>query len=194
MFQFRWFGLRLTTANAAQRIASAGEPFPRRFRTKLHVLGTFTRLCTTRQEVFPWRLLRNAADLATCFVGVSFYRSLQGDRLLTSVAQVFNERGEGVIVKGAQAQLDKDDRQPHLSEDDARLLLKNAVQVYRREHRTSPARLVVHKTSKMTEGEVRGFRAAGDEHQIDAVELVSVRRSLTRLFREGTYPLFEEPS
>ena len=141
----------------------------------------------------PWRLLRNAADLATCFVGVSFYRSLQGDRLLTSVAQVFNERGEGVIVKGAQAQLDKDDRQPHLSEDDAHLLLKNAVQVYRREHRTSPARLVVHKTSKMTEGEVRGFRA-GDEHQIDAVELVSVRRSLTRLFREGTYPLFEEPS
>ncbi len=136
----------------------------------------------------PWRLLRNATDLATCFVGVSFYRSLQGDRLLTSVAQVFNERGEGVIVKGAQARLDKDDRQPHLSEEDAHLLLKNAVQVYRREHRTSPARLVVHKTSKTTEGEMRGFRAAGEEHGIDAVELVSVRRSLTRLFREGTYP------
>jgi hypothetical protein len=104
------------------------------------------------------------------------------------VAQVFNERGEGVIVKGSQAQLDKDDRQPHVSEEDARLLLKNAVQVYRKEHRTIPARLVVHKTSKMTDGEVRGFRAAGDEHQIDVVELVSVRRSLTRLFREGTYP------
>lgn len=136
----------------------------------------------------PWRLLRSAADLATCFVGVSFYRSIQGDRLLTSVAQVFNERGEGVIVKGPQAQLGKDDRQPHLSEEDARLLLKNAIHVYRREHRTSPARLIVHKTSKMTDGELRGFRAASDEHQIDVVELVSVRRSLTRLFREGTYP------
>ena len=109
----------------------------------------------------PWRLLRSAADLATCFVGVSFYRSIEGDRLLTSVAQVFNERGEGVIVKGAQAQLSKDDRQPHLSEEDAHLLLKNAINVYRKEHRTSPARLVVHKTSKMTGGEVRGFRAAG---------------------------------
>jgi hypothetical protein len=53
----------------------------------------------------PWRLLRSAADLSTCFVGVSFYRSLDGERLLTSVAQVFNERGEGVIVKGAQVQL-----------------------------------------------------------------------------------------
>ena len=136
----------------------------------------------------PWRLLRSAADLATCFVGVSFYRSIQGDRLLTSVAQVFNERGEGVIVKGAQAQLDKDDRQPHLSEEDTRALLKNAIHVYRREHRTSPARVVVHKTSKMTDGEVSGFRAASEEHQIDVIDLVSVRRSLTRLFREGTYP------
>ena len=136
----------------------------------------------------PWRLLRSAADLPTCFVGVSFYRSIEGDRLLTSVAQVFNERGEGVIVKGAQAQLSKDDRQPHLSEEDTKLLLENAINVYRREHRTSPARLVVHKTSKLTDGEMRGFRAAADKHQIDVVELVSVRRSLTRLFREGTYP------
>lgn len=52
----------------------------------------------------PWRLPRNPNELATCFVGISFYRSIDGDRILTSVAQVFNERGEGVIVKGAQAQ------------------------------------------------------------------------------------------
>jgi hypothetical protein len=136
----------------------------------------------------PWRLLRTSADLAACFVGVSFYRSIEADRLLTSVAQVFNERGEGVIVKGAQARLDKDDRQPHLSDEDARLLLQNAIRVYRREHRTSPARLVVHKMARMTDDEVRGFRAAADEQQIDVVALVSVRRSLTRLFREGAYP------
>jgi hypothetical protein len=136
----------------------------------------------------PWRLLRSASDLATCFVGISFYRTLHGDRLLTSVAQVFNERGEGVIVKGTQAQISKDDRQPHLSEDDANLLLKNAIHVYRKEHRTSPARLIVHKTSKLTIGEERGFQAAAEEHQIDVVELVSVRRSFSRLFREGSYP------
>ena len=136
----------------------------------------------------PWRLLRSAADLATCFVGISFYRSADGARLLTSVAQVFNERGEGVIVKGAQAQLSKDDRQPHLSQADAQALLSNAIAVYRREHRTSPARLVVHKTSKMNEAEVEGFQAASDDHKIDVMELLSLRRSLTRLFREGTYP------
>lgn len=136
----------------------------------------------------PWRLLRNSSDLSTCFVGISFYRTLDGDRLLTSVAQVFNERGEGVIVKGAQAQINKDDRQPHLSEDDARALLRNAISVYRREHRTTPARLVIHKTSKVTAGEEYGFRSAADTHEIDLMEILSMRRSFTRLFREGTYP------
>jgi hypothetical protein len=136
----------------------------------------------------PWRLLRRAADLATCFVGVSFYRSIEGDRLLTSVAQVFNERGEGVIVKGAQAQLSKDDRQPHLSEEDAHLLLKNAIDVYRKEHRTSPARLVVHKTSKMTDGEVRGFRAAADEQKIDVVDLVHGQEIANKIVSRGLVP------
>jgi hypothetical protein len=119
----------------------------------------------------PWRLLRNASDLATLFVGISFYRTVEGDRLLTSVAQVFNERGEGVIVKGSQAQLDKDDRQPHLSDNDAASLLQNAIQVYRREHPTGPARLVVNKTSRMTDGELRGFHAAAQAQNIDMVEL-----------------------
>ena len=50
----------------------------------------------------PWRLLRHVSDLHTCFVGVSFYRSVEGDKPLTSVAQVFNERGQGVIVKAAR--------------------------------------------------------------------------------------------
>lgn len=136
----------------------------------------------------PWRLLRDAAELMTCFVGISFYRTLDRSRLLTSVAQVFNERGEGVIVKGGQAQLDKDDKTPHLSEADALALLKEAIQVYRQEHRTSPARVVVHKTSRVLDEEARGFDAAAQEHSIDTVELLTVRRSLTRLFREGTYP------
>ena len=136
----------------------------------------------------PWRLLRNPSELTTCFVGISFYRSLDGDRIMTSVAQVFNERGEGVIVKGAQAELDKNDRQPRLKEDDAKALLKNAIAVYRKEHRTSPARLVVHKTSRLTAEEMRGFREAANEHDIEAVEMVSVKRSFTRLYREGMYP------
>jgi hypothetical protein len=40
----------------------------------------------------------------------------------------------------------------------------------------------------MTAEEAAGFDAAAQEHAIDAVELLTVRRSLTRLFRERTYP------
>ncbi|WP_327007975.1 hypothetical protein OHA72_12265 [Dactylosporangium sp. NBC_01737] len=34
--------------------------------------------------------------------------------LETSVAQVFNQRGDGVIVRGAPATVSRHDRQPHL--------------------------------------------------------------------------------
>jgi hypothetical protein len=136
----------------------------------------------------PWRLLRKANDLTTCFIGVSFYKSLEGDRLMTSIAQVFNELGEGVIVKGGPAKLDKQDRQPHVSEEDARLLLGTAIETYRREHHNMPARIVLHKTSKLTDGEQDGFRAATDDARIDLIDLLALRPSFTRLFRYGTYP------
>jgi hypothetical protein len=119
---------------------------------------------------------------------VSFYRSASGDRLLTSVAQVFNERGEGVIVRGAPAQLDKEDRTPHLSGEDSKTLIANAISTYRKEHRTMPARVVVHKTSKLTHDEIEGFSEAARIDRIDVIDLVSVRRSYTRLFRIGTNP------
>ena len=136
----------------------------------------------------PWRLLRDPADLSSCYAGVSFYRSLDGERVLTSVAQVFNERGEGIIVRGAQAQVTKTDRQPHLSETDAHALLKRAITTFRREHKHTPARIVIHKTSMHTPGEVAGFQAAATEERIEVVDLLAVARSFTRLFRQGVYP------
>src|SRR5262249_7339842 len=135
-----------------------------------------------------WRVIRDPSELSSCFIGISFYRALEGDRLLTSVAQVFNERGEGVIVKGGEARLDKDDRQPHLSAENANAILKKAIQTYRNEHRTFPARVVVHKTSKITNSEADGFRSAAEEEGVDTIDLLSVRRSFSRLLRQGTYP------
>ena len=119
----------------------------------------------------PWRLPRNSADLTTCYVGVAFYRNDDDVTLDTSVAQVFNERGDGVIVRGGPARLSREDLQPHLTEQDARTLLLHALDTYRREHRTLPARLVLHKTSS--------FAAADDffhdlggaaEDRLDAAE------------------------
>lgn len=136
----------------------------------------------------PWRLVREATDLTTCFVGVSFYHDLASTTMQTSIAQIFNERGEGVIVRGGPAVLDERDKTPHLTPADAEALLVKLLAVYKREHRTMPARLVCHKSSYFNDGEIRGCKAAMEQLGLDAYDLLSLRRSRTRLYRSGSYP------
>ncbi|MDQ6945026.1 MAG: hypothetical protein M3256_01865 [Actinomycetota bacterium] len=137
----------------------------------------------------PWRLQRNPSDLATCYVGVSFYRNVEKDSLDTAVAQVFNERGDGVIVRGGPARVASDDRQPHLAEGDAHSLLRNALDQYRTEHHTEPARVVLHKTSAFVPDELAGFQAVADERRLDLLELNWITNSESiQLFRPGEAP------
>jgi hypothetical protein len=136
----------------------------------------------------PWRLLRAPSQLTTCYIGISFYKAAEGDRLMTSMAQVFNELGDGVIVRGGPAMFDKEDRQPHMRQEDAAQLLKAALAAYRREHRTLPARVVVHKTSSFSGPEMDGFRATADAERLEVMELLALRKSGVRLLRYGDYP------
>lgn len=135
----------------------------------------------------PWRLVRRAAALDACYVGTSFFKSLDGARLLTSIAQVFNERGEGLIVQGGNARIDNRDRTAHLSADDAHTLLVRGLGSYRREHMHMPARVVVHKTSYFDAAEIDGFSQAARDERIDILDLVSVRRAALRLFRAAVH-------
>jgi len=141
-----------------------------------------------KADGIPWRLPRESTDLTVCYVGVSFYRKLDKTALLTSVAQVFNERGEGVVVRGGGASISKDDRQVHLSEAGAYQLLQDALSRYREVHKTSPARLVIHKSSRFDDGEQRGFGAALQEERIGTSDFLWISDSATRLFRAGVYP------
>jgi hypothetical protein len=137
----------------------------------------------------PWRLQRASTDLATCFVGVSFYRAADSDTLDTAVAHIFNERGDGVIVRGGTAQVSKEDRQPHLLAADASNLLLNALAVYKREHRTLPARVVIHKSSRFTADETAGFTAAADDRDLHALDLVWITNSEDAMvLRPGNAP------
>lgn len=138
----------------------------------------------------PWRLLRDSSELSVCYVGVSFYRTLDETRLLTSTAQVFNELGEGVVLRGGTAQISKDDKQIHLSTEDAYNLLQDALQIYQREHKNFPARIVIHKSSKHNRDEINGFENAMQDHSIgpELADFVSVTPSRTRLFRGNLYP------
>lgn len=136
----------------------------------------------------PWRIVRESSALTACYVGVSFYETFEGDALRTSIAQVFNERGEGVIVRGGAAKISKEDRQPHLAGDDAAALLTNALRRYREVHKTLPARVVVHKSSGFDADELAGFLHALDAEKIDQADLLSFGKSYIRLSRSGTYP------
>ena len=136
-----------------------------------------------------WRLQRELSRLSACYVGISFYETLDNSRLLTSIAQVFNELGEGMVVRGATVEKSKDDRQPHLSAEDAFDLMDNALKRYRDEHHTLPARVVLHKTSKYSDNELDGLTQAVTNNRIDSADFISVdRHPHVRLFRYGAYP------
>ncbi len=65
----------------------------------------------------PWGPAKQAAS--TCHVGVSFYRPLgSSSTLRTSLAQAFDENGEGLILRGHSFQWDeeKEGKSPHLTE------------------------------------------------------------------------------
>jgi hypothetical protein len=137
----------------------------------------------------PWRVPRDRKEVTTCFVGVSFYFDLKRATVLTSMAQVFDERGDGVVVRGGPVTLSKDDRTPHLSGQDAESLLLEALRSYRAMHENLPARVVLHKTSSFSQSELEGFRSAAAGERVSRLDAVSVSDGdETRLLRYGAYP------
>jgi hypothetical protein len=75
------------------------------------------------------------------------------------MAQVFNELGEGVVVRGGAASLSKEDRRPHLSGEDCQKLIADALTRYRNVHFTLPARVLIHKSSAFSADEEAGGEA-----------------------------------
>ena len=51
----------------------------------------------------PWRLARQSARLTTCYVGVSFFKSAAGDKLMTSVLASIRRTRRGVDRAGWEA-------------------------------------------------------------------------------------------
>lgn len=136
----------------------------------------------------PWRLVRDPKALRTSYVGVSFYKSADGDAIHTSTAQMFDERGEGLILRGGRATESKEDRRPHLSEQDAYALLSHSLAVFYKTHGHYPARVVMHKTSNFNDDEISGFDQALTERNIDIGDFSYIGKTMTRLYRQGRYP------
>lgn len=136
----------------------------------------------------PWKLDQDNARASSCAVGISFYRSRDRMTLGTSLAQIFDELGNGLILRGTPVDIDKDDRSPRLSEEQAHDLLAAALNEYRVALRHYPARVVIHKSSHFSDQEIGGLEAAAQGVSIDTVDFVTVMDSKLRLFRDGNYP------
>ncbi len=135
----------------------------------------------------PWRI--QSLPENTCYVGIAFVKESPkaGADMQTSLAQVFGA-GEGLVLQGEKAVRDKSrDRQTHLTEVGAERLLKQAIDLYKKQHDQPPKRIVVHKTSRYWPEEIHGLRKAlGSIYHYDFLAIESFE---TRFMRIGKKPV-----
>ena len=137
----------------------------------------------------PWRLPRPEDQLKTSYIGIGFYRDRSGQRLLTSTAQMFDERGRGLILRGGRACTDKGDLHPYLDRTDAYDLVRRSIKAYQGQHHHAPARVVIMKTSRFQPKEAEGVEQALSESNVAYRDLVWISESApVTMFREGDYP------
>jgi hypothetical protein len=154
---------------------------------------TAWNLCTalyykSSNNKIPWKVMSDKNKPLTCYVGISFFRSRDREVVYSSLAQIFDEMGRNVILRGTPVNIDKNDRRPYLDSNQAYELLNSAVNEYRIAMNTNPARIVIHKTSRFSDGEIDGFSSVGQALRIDLVDMVSISDSPIRLLRYGAYP------
>ena len=136
----------------------------------------------------PWR--PDKIPLGTCFIGISFFRerTVYGGQMGTSVAQVFTPEGEGLVLRGSRFPWPAN-RSPKLRRDDAKRLVEKALALYEQHTRVKPSRVVIHKSSKFTDDELKGFdEGLSDIHQRDFLAVVK-RQKRIRFFRLGYNPV-----
>lgn len=139
-------------------------------------------------QTIPWKLEADENKPPVCYVGIGFYKSRDKKTIQTSLAQIFNENGKGVILRGTPVQEDKDDRKPHLTFEQSYSLLKDALSKYKFATGINPGRLVLHKTSKYYDDELDGFIKVMEELDITEYDIVTIMETDLRFFRNNLYP------
>lgn len=129
----------------------------------------------------------------TCYVGIGFYRPL-GSRfptMQTSLVQAFDDRGEGLVLRGHDFDWDPSktgSNSPHLTADAAQRLMAMALDQYEQVMHQTPTRVVVHKTSRFWPDERDGFRTA-IEPKVRRYDLMALEpQSTVRLITTSKYP------
>jgi hypothetical protein len=139
-------------------------------------------------QTIPWKMVTDASKRSVCAIGISFYRSRDRQSLNTSLAQIFDELGNGLILRGTPIQQDKDDRRPYMTAEQSAELLECALAEYKNALKAMPARVVIHKSANFRDCELDGLQSAAKKLNVGAVDFVTVMNSGFRLFRGATYP------
>ena len=136
----------------------------------------------------PW--IVSGLDNKTCFLGISFFhkKTYYSDLVYTSMAHLFSNDFSSIVLRGEKVPFDESLQAPALDRSKARSLVERGLAEYHSKRHVYPERLVIHKTSRYNEQEVRGFRDVLDEHKI-AYDLVSLTKGSLRVIRWGNYPV-----
>jgi len=135
----------------------------------------------------PWRLKVDGPQ--TCYVGVSFHHMKTTRRHLVhaSIAQAFSSDGDGFAIRGDLVPWRPEQgRNVHLTEAQAVRLGEQILGAYTELTGSEPRRIVIHKTSRFEEPEIKGFKAALS--QVPIVELINLAPTMFRLVQYGAYP------
>ena len=135
----------------------------------------------------PW----GPTDLqpASCFVGISFFHPFgEPSYMRASIAQAFNEHGDGLVLRGQKFKWDDElGKSPHLSQNLAQQLVTEVLNRYQVECRQSPRRVIIYKSSRFEPDEREGFKKAlTGASEYDLVTVGTTGNF--RLFRSGEYP------
>jgi hypothetical protein len=139
------------------------------------------------REGRPWKLAN--LHSRTCYAGISFYHERGDDPdVRAAVAQVFIDDGRHFVIRGDPVEdIATENRQTHLSKEDAKRLIESILEKYGSQRREMPRRLVLHKSSNFWPEETEGFNEGAAE--VDVKEFVTIRgRHPLRLFPTGDNP------
>jgi hypothetical protein len=139
------------------------------------------------QKGHPWKLAE--FELDTCYAGISFYAERSTRASKAAMAQVFLDSGESFILRADQVNESLGKLQNHLTEEDAKNVVKKILKQYHDVRKTLPRRLVIHKTSNFWEEEKEGMlQAVNGVHSVDLVTIEEEHP--LRLFNEKcAYPV-----
>ena len=139
----------------------------------------------------PWSPVGLAPG--TCYIGISFFRpfSASKSKMQTSLAQAFDEHGDGLVLRGYEFEWDAEKEgspSPHLSQEDSFRLIELILRRYTEVMGQTPKRVIVHKSSRYWDDERRGFTEALQKNVSKYALMALTSQSTFRLMTTNKYP------